>query len=401
MDTLSKCCRVFQRLVHVRSGPPLLLLVLALATFTPLHPTRQKANAAPLLGIISPSGGAVLVRLDPSSLELLEGRVIVGEYHWTWSFSPDGSRLALGISAPGAVGRLGIQIIDVEQMETVGKVETGIAAEIVTWLTPERIVAALQGGGIVLVDCATGDIVRRGTEPFEPPVTLPPKPVAFIGSGVVYLLAHSSKPIPALALVDARGNLRSVTLDRLTSAVIHSATAGIRIATMHASLAVDVVRDRAFVVAPDALVAEVNLKTMHVRYLKLQGLERRGRASTRHALWLGDRFIAIFGPAGVAVIDTSDWRVRTIDARASKAAVAAGKLLVYGTHSPGLRAYSVDGRQHFALFGEEGIRDVLIAKNYAYVIGTRRLRIVDITSGTVLREVPTPLGLVELIRPSR
>src|SRR5438093_13583259 len=50
------------------------------------------------------------------------------------------------------------------------------------------------------------------------------------------------------------------------------------------------------------------------------------------------------------MIDTTTWRVRTIDARASKAAFVADTLLVYGGESFGLTGYTTEGRERFRLF---------------------------------------------------
>ncbi|MGH9793341.1 MAG: hypothetical protein ACRD5G_01085 [Candidatus Acidiferrales bacterium] len=349
--------------------------------------------------------GAVLVRLDPLTLHTLGRQVDVGEYHSTWSFSPDASQLALGISAPGDAGRLGIQIIDVKRMETVGRVATGIAAEIVAWLTPDRIVASLQGGGIVLVDAASGEIVRRWPQPFLLPVTGQPKPVAYTRNGAVFLLKQARNLKSVIAFVNGHGDPGYAFVECVRSTRSEWAGPG---------LAVDVARDRAFVVGCGARVAEIDLKTMHVRRHKVAGLDRRDRESNRHALWLENELLAVFGmdvgehrgrrvgiPPKIQVIDTTNWRARTIDARANRAIFVAGRLLVYGSHSSGLRAYSLDGRQRFSLFSNERIRDVRVAGTRAYVLGPNHLRTVDIKSGAVIREVPIPPGLVELIAPSR
>lgn len=366
---------------------------------------RPAQNADPLLGITWVEGrGAVLVQLDPVSLQPVGRQVEVGEYHWTWSFSPDRSRLALGFSAPGETGRLGIQIIDIERMETIGRVATGIAAEMVAWLTPDRIVASLQGGGIVLVDAASGEIVRRWPLPFLPPVTGPPKPGAHTRNGAVFLLRQVGNRMLVVVFVDAHRDPSYTSMECNLSTRSEWAGPG---------LAVDGVRNRAFVVGCDARVAEIDLKTMQVRRHKVAGLGRRSRENKRHALYLESGLLAVFGvdvvehggrrvgiPPKIQVIDTTDWHAHTIDARANRAIFAADKLLVYGSHSFGLRAYSLDGRQLFSLFSNERIRDVRIVGTKAFVLGANHLRAVDIKSGVVIREVPAPSGLVGLIAPS-
>jgi hypothetical protein len=95
------------------------------------------APTGPLLGMLQqPDTGVILARLDPLSLDPVSRRVHLGEYHGAWSLSPDGTQLALGVSAPGESGRIGIVIVDPEDMRIVRAIETGGAAEALAWLTP-------------------------------------------------------------------------------------------------------------------------------------------------------------------------------------------------------------------------------------------------------------------------
>jgi hypothetical protein len=74
--------------------------------------------------LATPNTAVSLARLDPISLKPVSRQVRLGEYHNAWSLSPDRSELALGISAPGRSGRVGILIVDLETMEVVRKVAT-------------------------------------------------------------------------------------------------------------------------------------------------------------------------------------------------------------------------------------------------------------------------------------
>ena len=124
---------------------------------------RVVARPAPFVGILSdPYGGGTRVGcFDSLSLRPTSAPVFFGEYHDAWSTSPDGRRVALGISAPGSEARIGVRIVNLARWATELDVETGIAAEAVAWLTDRTLVAALQRGGIVLIDPATGEVVRR------------------------------------------------------------------------------------------------------------------------------------------------------------------------------------------------------------------------------------------------
>jgi len=189
-----------------------------------------------------------------------------------------------------------------------------------------------------------------------------------------------------------------------------------------AGLAVDPERERAYVFAADAPVADVDLRTMRVSYHRLEALylsagELGGRkvlpedvgARVRRALWLGDGHALVFGrdlvpPGGedvttiaapAALVDTASWSSCTLDARAGGAAFAAGRVLVYGRgdrSSLGLRAYTVEGREAFHLLDREPVWDIQAAGHLAYVRG----RIIEVspqggTRSAVLRAaIATP-----------
>jgi hypothetical protein len=189
-------------------------------------------------------------------------------------------------------------------------------------------------------------------------------------------------------------------------------------------LVVDDAGKRAFVIGGEQTVGEVDLTTMSARYHEVQGLERRGNVSQRSALWLDGGRIAVFGedvmiagdgrvtrvPAGVTVIDTTTWRAQTIDARASRAAFAASTLLVYGGESRGLSGYASDGRERFRLFyngqEQESIVSVHLDGAYAYVVTgqtpgetqRRRVRVINVATGTVVHEATPAARLVDLVR---
>ena len=97
------------------------------------------------------------------------------------------------------------------------------------------------------------------------------------------------------------------------------------------------------------------------------------------------------------MIDTSTWRGRTIDAGATYAVLAAGKLLVYGGESEGLALYRTDGRRISRLFSDATIRRVHLDGERAYVRAGEGYRVVDLALGSVLREVTTSVRLVEIV----
>ncbi len=391
--------------------------------------TVTAAPSKPFVGMLMLDTGVILARLDPLSLEPVSRKVELGEYHNAWSLSPDGTQLALGVSAPGESGRVGIIILDLDDLTVVREIETGGAAEALAWLTPSLLIGGLVRDGTVVVDPLTGEILHRW------PSLSPPEASARTPEGLVMLFPRTGTTAPRLAVVDAQGRLRSVVLDRIQLSARYAD--GVYYAD-RAGLAVDPGQARAYVFAADAPVADVDLRTMRVSYHRLEALflsagEVGGteaqpedvRARIRRALWLGDGQVLVFGSdlvpaaredfesiaAGATLVDTVKWRSCTLDAKAGGAAFVGGRVLAYGSGDPGsrgLRGYSVQGRPAFHLADREPVWDVQAAGHLAYVRGpvievspqggTRStVYVVDVRSGTVLRKIAPRGELVDVV----
>lgn len=378
-----------------------------------------------------PNTAVILARLDPLSLEPVSRPVHLGEYHDAWSLSPDRSRLALGISAPGRSGRVGILIVDLEGMKVVREIETGGAAEALAWLTPRLLVAALVRDGTVIVDPLTGNVLRRWPRLSEPQAS------AHAQGGFVLLFRGPPRSTakgegvaaPRLAVIDAPGRLRSVVLERIQLGVRYRASEAF---ADSAGLAVDPGREHAYVFAADAPVADIDLRTMRVTYHRLEPLflgpgeavgaeaQRKSAvwARNRRAIWLtgghvivsGRDYVAAAGedfasiPAGAILVDTARWSSCLLDDDASGAALVAERLLAYGPGSPvsrelqgvGLRAYTVEGRETFHLLEREQVWDVHGARDFAYVRTPSAVHVLDVDSGKVVNEIVPPPDLVDL-----
>lgn len=373
-----------------------------------------------------PNTAVIFARLDPLSLRPVSRRVRLGEYHDAWSLSPDRSRLALGVSAPGHTGRVGIVIVDLQAMKIVRQIETGGAAEALAWFAPDLLVAALVREGTVLVDPRTGKILRRWPRLSEPQasagtrdglVLLFPGPLRATDEG-------EGTAAPRLAVVDAAGRLRSVVLERMQLGVRYREGVGF---ADEAGLAVDPNRERAYVFAANAPVADVDLGTMRVSYHRLEPLflrpgELRGAAvqpedvgaRIRRAFWLGDGHVLVFGRdlvlegregfdsngAGATLVDTAQWKSCMLDARGGSAAFVEGRLLVYGGRDPsstGLRGYTIDGREAFDLLDRIEVWNAQPAGEVAYLRTRTAVYIVDVVSGNVLSEIKPPVELVDVV----
>jgi hypothetical protein len=365
--------------------------------------------AGRLLGVLQLSRNSrrVLARLDPRSLRPRGRRVVAGEYHGAWSFSPDRSQVALGVSRPARDGRVGVRIVDVARMRVRTDVLTGVAAEALAWLAPDRLVAVLQSGEVVVIDPALGEVVRRwdlsGRARFYFPTS-----ARAPGMLVAVLVSAGALQPARVVVVDADGRLRSTRLRRVRVGQRRSA-----------GLALDLAGNRAFVAGAKAPLAEIDLDTMRVRYRRLRGRAgtdaARGRvlSSDRRALWLGRGRLALVGrddvrtrrgriarvPSGVQVVDTRRWTARTIARRASAARLAAGRLLVYQPSQTmvgaGLGIHTRPGRRLHHLLGNRAL-DVQTAGRRAYAIGQRAVRVVDVRSGKVVHTAKRPPGIAEI-----
>ena len=74
----------------------------------------------------------------------------------------------------GETGRIGIRVLDLGTFQVVSDIETGIAAEALGWLEPDRLAAFLQSGDVVVVDPLSGQELSREALgavscPFAPP----------------------------------------------------------------------------------------------------------------------------------------------------------------------------------------------------------------------------------------
>jgi hypothetical protein len=417
-----------QRAIAIRAG---MLLVAGIV----VSADRQRASERVPLAFFEPPARTFLARIDPVRLDPVGTRVPIGEYHYAAAASPDGRHLAVAAGGPGG----GVLIVDIGRMEMVHRVHIGIAPEALAWLTPTRVLAAMQcnptnsggrGCGIALVDASSGTIVRRwpATEqddqslPFRPPYASP-KTVEVARDGVVFLLGHWKDIAPArLVLITKDEQLRSVSLAPIKIGLYQTSSAFGRLPTgqdTSAGLAIDANGDRAFVVGAEPTIAEVDLRTMNVRYHEVAGLaERRTDVGVRRALMLPGGDIAVYGfdvdpaasdpasivSAGVRIIDGMTWRARTLNGRATRMMSAAGSLIVYAGDFPGVTAYDANGRERFTLFADEQVREVFADGDHAYVITRksagdpeRRTHVIDVVAGTRLRQATPPTQLIDLV----
>jgi hypothetical protein len=131
--------------------------------------------------------------------------------------------------------------------------------------------------------------------------------------------------------------------------------------------------------------------------------------SFRTALWLGDGHIAVWGwdsalaggnrvderPAGLSILETSDWTTRMVDPDAWHAAYSGDRLLATHGATGGLTAYTAAGEQLYQAFTGQNVGVAATFGSRAYLAPNRGLiRVIDVRSGRIIgarRDLPRVL----------
>ena len=378
---------------------------------------REPAKPPPfVLGVVYHEGGIPprLTRLDPLSLEH-EGqglRLPLGGATAT-AFSPHGSRLALGTVHPG------VEIVDPRRMKEVGFVKLGG----IGWVT---FLSWQQGTVFAVVSDETHTtalvVDPRGEQVMQRHRLNRLFIAAAESNGGIDILTsprHGIGPVE-LTVLGGKG-ATSVAIKGISGGTVtKNDEEGFRAKQVMPGLAVDKEARRAFVVSAGRYVAEVSLRNLAVEYHELSEpvsllgrlrnwLEPTAEAKViegpqRNAVWLGNGLVAVTGadysgatsePAGLTLIDTSNWSIRRLDEETSEVTRVGETLLAFGRRS-GLVGYDLQGRKLFQRFEGREIDGIETSGGlvYAYLGGKRRA-IVDAASGVVLGR-PRP-GFVSVV----
>jgi hypothetical protein len=378
----------------------------ALAAATLALGAQADPSATPLLALRmgDDSDRLQLQEVDPltlapagASLQLRDKSIAA------WSRSPDGGRLAL---APWDVPR--VTIVERTGLRLAREVALppGRYAQSLAWITPRRllalVVACCSGGAsIAVIDPERGDVVSRRAVPGVV------RGVASFPAGLVLLLGRPGIGPARLAVGRADGRLRTAALPRtFVGARLVRGTAYTMVGRS-AGLTVDPASKRAFVVGADEPVAEVDLRTLRVRYhvlarvRTLQAGMKVVRGPYRTAAWLGGALAVTgtngrgthFDPAGVHLIDTRTWRRRTLAPQAQFFVVGGEALAVLLPTE--LAVFGSDGRERFRVPGK--FEWVQAAGGHAYALRRGgQMLVVDLSTGAVdtasVTLPPTVLG---------
>jgi hypothetical protein len=377
---------------------------------------QAAGRSHPLLAIMWEDDVATLLRVDPRSLRPFGSAAVpLGRHTSSPSFSPDGSQLALGTAEDPARLRL----IDLKRMRIHGDATLGRGSvEGTAWLSPTRLIAPVEtpdrGLVLVVVDAAERRVLARRE------IDGRVQDSGRLGDRLILLLSPRETIGPArLVVVDADGQTRGVALDRINAGSDLDEQGDLAVGRGRGpGLAIDPEGARAYVVGAGEPVAEVDLEQMEVSYHSLaepvsllerfrNWLEPTAQAKGvsgpfRQAHWLRGGLLAVSGyndetyidssgewhyegtPAGLKLIDTRDWSVRTIDEAVNSLWLVAGALVALDEDGA-VRGYTIEGRPIFNLRGQQPIGVILTARRYAYVLRMdNTTAVIDVRSGKIV-----------------
>jgi hypothetical protein len=304
------------------------------------------------------------------------------------------------------------------------------------WARPDHVVAIVDkccagASELVVVDPGSRRVVSRQELPGS--VTA----LARGSSSLVMLMTPRGQIGPArLDVVGDDGSLRSVALDRVIAGSFWPTGAEqdpigkFRVP----ALVVDPAGQRAYVMQADGPAADVDLRTLAVSYhvltvpkslfarfgdwLSPPALAKGGNGPHRSGTWLGDGLIAITGtdeqasrdpngtmsmsvtPSGLAIVDTHDWTIRTLDRGADAVMPVDGLLLATGSRwssdgsaptGMGVAAYGADRKLRFHVLDgrSTGLAAAMGGRAYVYVNGQDGIStvdVVDLATGRIVGE---------------
>jgi hypothetical protein len=344
-----------------------------------------------------------LAWVNPTNLAVVGKTLPAARTACSWSFAPDHRRFVYS-DCDGT-----LRFVDTKAMKLLGSMQLGYrlgSVDGLTWLRPDRLLALAHVDALttlLVIDPNRRRVLRRTD------LARSTGQRSMTGGRMVVMLSGwgSFEPV-RVAVIDADGNMRVATVDRIQAGTIvndgdESAPPSAR--TTQPGFAVDSATGRAFVVSPDMLIAVVDLQTLDVSYHgATRSLAKAIDGPSRWAAWLGGGLLAVSGvdystsvtgaqpsiaetPYGLHIVDTRTWTIRTIDPDAIGFVSVPGALVA--SHSPSSTVretfiWGLDGtlQRRFSFTGSTWLD---IQGGYGYVCNVRALvSVVDPSSGATI-----------------
>jgi hypothetical protein len=348
------------------------------APSVPATPPR----AGKVLAVAEDKVGSEFFWADARTLEPADGRSVAVSYFYSAAErSPDGRMLALGADERGYV-----QLVDLDRMKSLGTIDTGAGGFIdhLHWAAPDLLLASI--GGPRARAAALEPSTRRVLSERELGGTVLSSYPA--GDELILLLAPSDRIGPARLAAFDGCRVRFAALDGIRAGWQEEGDTpeDHRVRQAIPALAVEPSGGRALVVPAGNRVAEVDLETMEVAYHDLsEPVSFLGRlldwldpaadakvsdGPERNAVWLPSGLVAVSGsnyvadgqevdftPAGLALIDPSDWSVRRVSDEPNWVTFEGGTLLASAwnddSNEQKLLVFEADGTPRLSLARRE------------------------------------------------
>jgi hypothetical protein len=416
-----------------RPGLALALLAAGLAAFPSQGSVRGSAarplvaakEPGPLVGAIQTGELQRLARIDTATLRALAGRrPALGVSMGAWAFSPDRTQLVIGSERADKTAVL--RFVDLRTMQKRAdlRMPPGAYIDTIAWVVPDRIVAlrgTSAGFAVVVVDPTR---LRRLSERY---LNGSLTSIQRWPEGLVVLLGPEQGIGPSrLVVADRDGGLRSTELTDIWSGWEVEDEENHVGRTRMPALTVDPYGRSAYVVDPDGRIAVIDLVSLSVVYhtpkeprttiARLLGwLQPAAEAKAfegpvRYARWVSESVLAVYGAnhyardeagnvvhhgtrgAGLKLVDTRSWTVRTIDNSTSYARVHQGLVLATSGSceetscvGDGLTVYDLDGSKLFHVLEGKSVWVRAAYEGRAYVaVNDERTRVVDLRTGSVV-----------------
>jgi hypothetical protein len=280
---------------------------------------------------------------------------LVEGHAFGWSFSPDRVGLAAGSDVTAE-----LRIYDLRRLRALGDVKLNSRGLVyaTTWAGRSRVLGAVVVPGC----CGLGDTIVTGVDADSRRILWRrdlggslQAGAAYRGGFVLVLGPKWAVGPSRLAVVSPDGGLRMARLDQIRSGWHRYGGSPIS-HQWNPGLALDPASGRALVVQAGAPVADVDL-----RRLAVSGVDYQGTVDSQGH----EREVDV--PAGLKLIDTRTWSVRTLDHTTSAISYTRGVLFAYGTSwdsqsskmgGSGLTAYDPSGHQLYHRYGQQPISGV-------------------------------------------
>ncbi len=362
---------------------------------------RTHASNGPL-GLVGDGTTSSLVQLNAKNLRPVPGRRLdLGLFAGAWAYSPDRANLALGLNGPAAEPQASLRFVEVATLSSQGNLPLGPGYFYgAAWLASDRLAAITDHADEVelwVVDPSHRRIVST--------TALPDAPIQTRQAGD-HLLVLSRGAVPILTIVDGRGSVRDLKLDRLGGGL--------------QALAVTPDGRHAYVAAPSGLIADVNTGSLSIAYHGPLGDLTSSRSSAEVlptgqlavAGWRQVHYVdsiqnrTRFVGTGLILVDTGTWSAQRVDYSSARIAVVGKTMLATGsawgggtfyfstsgTGPPrpvgdGLTSYSLSGSPRFHRFNG---KDVYVDQTYekrSFVSvdnAGAQLQVVDVRTGKVV-----------------